>query len=326
MASYTKNIMTTFRQVDIAEYADEISSRLDRASKHVLLETMSINNDGAEIEQIWQGVIKAVQRGVAVTLVYDRFSAFDALLYSGVSGLRRLSRLEQRLEKAGVMLHKVGRVRLNPFSGRHHAKAVVIDDDIYIGGGINLMQQSFATHDYMLHFNDSILAQQLYTTLPKYALDRTHTPEICIDSQTRLVFDPGDTRQSPIIDNVFESLVDGRKVWYASKLMPDRALHKSMQVISKKIYKFNRIKTASLFDKVALLLDGVRYGTQTQYRGMRQIHAKAIVTQKHNGESTVITGSHNFNSRGVRFGTQEVALISTSKELVATVARYIENL
>jgi len=45
------------------------------------------------------------------------------------------------------------------------------------------------------------------------------------------------------------------------------------------------------------------------------LHAKFMLFELKDGTKTLVSGSHNFSERGVRYGTQEIAIRSTDEKL-----------
>jgi hypothetical protein len=66
---------------------------------------------------------------------------------------------------------------------------------------------------------------------------------------------------------------------------------------------------------VAHAYDEQKYRIRNRYKGEKMIHAKAMLLEMPSGRKVVLSGSHNFNYRGVSFGTQEICLYSTNKKL-----------
>ena len=113
-------------------YQEQLISSIDGASDRVLLETMVLDHlDG--MEPVMDAVLRARQRGAAALVIYDHiFSQGSLRSKYGPGALRDFQSRMQELEDNGVEVHRVGKRELNPFAGRHHAKAVVVDNHAYV--------------------------------------------------------------------------------------------------------------------------------------------------------------------------------------------------
>lgn len=68
--------------------------------------------------------------------------------------------------------------------------------------------------------------------------------------------------------------------------------------------------------KLAALLAGRGIPPKNTYSAhQRYLHMKCLLMKASDGLTTVVTGSHNFSSLGVRFGTEELVLVSHDPEL-----------
>src|SRR5690606_17029818 len=93
----------------------------------------------------------------------------------------------------------VGRRELNPFAGRHHTKAAIVDDVVYAGGGINLTSGSFAeSHDYMWRLDDAELADSLYEQLPGLSDQLSEDKVVYKSSDFEVIVDTGAKGESLI--------------------------------------------------------------------------------------------------------------------------------
>lgn len=309
--------------VTVGEYHEQLVMALDLAQDRILLETMSFDGNNG-MKEVISAVLLEANRGVDITLIYDRYSYLDALTIGGFAAVKRLKRTIKSLDKAGVKLLMVGALRLNPFSGRHHAKVVIADNLIFMAGGINLMGNSFDTNDYMWRFEDSGLADDLFELLPKVALSRT-TTTLPISGDTTLLVDGGQKKQSVIYDKLCDMAERAEKLYYVSKLMPDGRLYDILS--AKEVeYWYNTIKSAPPFDMPALIIDKLKYTLPNNYTKPNMLHAKFCVAVMPDGSMEAISGSHNFNYRGVAFGTQELAMHTTNQALCRQLLDFAQTL
>lgn len=306
------------------EYGQQLTAGIDQAEERILLEAMTVDAEPKAAELL-DACGEARKRGAAVILIYDRFSYPQARLKHGAAGLRRLKQSLADLESAGAAVVEVGQRQLNPFAGRHHAKAAIIDDAVYVGGGVNLSSDSFRWHDYMWRFDDQPLADALYHQLPLVATSRQRDQTLYRDTGYEVLIDAGQPGQSLIYDRTCQLAEAAKSAYYVSKLMPDKQLLQALRSIDSR-YWYNRIDTASGFDKLALAIDGVKHRLDNNYQGSELIHAKFCVFVMPDGSKQAISGSHNFNWRGVEFGTQEIALHITDQEMCDLLIEFAEQL
>ncbi len=234
----------------------------------------------------------------------------------GISALGKFRRTLNTLRDHEVKLYEVGKRELNPFAGRNHAKVVITDDTVLIGGGINLSHVSFETKDFMFRYDDKVLADSLYDQLPEAALSRPQDAIIHISDQFNVLLDGGNKDKSLIYDETCALAEQAAKVWYVSKLFPDGRLLDILQTKDTQ-YWFNTVGSAANFDKIAIAIDRFRNGSTVanRYRGRDVLHAKFCVFEDEEGNRSAMSGSHNFNSRGIKFGTQELAVLSFDPEV-----------
>lgn len=315
--------MTYRGLVGVKDYQEELLRLIKGSEFRVLLETMVVDSYGA-MEGILEACIAASARGVEVTIVYDRYSAFSAVTERGIGGVRRLKAALNRLKSNGIKLRKVGKISMNPFAGRNHIKAVIVDDDVFIGGGVNLTGGSFDMHDYMLRFHDTRLADTLFERLPVIAEERSPDSEVEIDDESKLIVDGG-TRNSSLILKQAKAMV-GRatSIYYVSKLPPGQGLQDLMKGRTK--LWFNGIRIASGFDKLAVLMGYPWLRFKSEYGGRKPIHSKFIVTKTKDGQLEALAGSHNFSPLGVLFGTQEAAIYTKNEHICKDLLRFIDTL
>ena len=305
-------------------YHTQLLSSIEEAENRILLETMVLDEAG-EMDEIMDACLHARKRGVGVLMVYDIYSHLGIIGKQGLGNFQAFQSRLGELESEGAIIHRVGARQVNPFAGRHHAKAAVIDDHAYIGGGVNLTGGSFETRDFMLRYNNEALAQVLYDTLPQAALDRSHDRVLFSDDITEVLLDAGRKNESIIYDRICEMSERAAKVYYVSKLAPDGKL---LDILKNKDtqYWYNTIQSAANFDKIAIYIDQAKAKMDNNYTGDEVLHAKFCVAQLEDGTYEAVTGSHNFNSRGVAFGTQELAIHTKDQALCQQLVAFAESL
>lgn len=306
------------------DYHQYLLASIAAAKQRILLETMDFDSVG-RMKSIVEACVQAHKRGVQVTLIYDIHSYSNVKREYGQVGVAELQQWEHTAQMLGLTVHTVGARGLNPFAGRHHAKTALIDDSVYIGGGVNLTSSSFAAHDFMLRYDNAALAQTLYDALPQAALERAADVVLFADDTTEVLLDAGIKHRSLIYDRTCELAQKATKVWYVSMLAPDGQLVRLLQQKDTQ-YWYNLLSGAISFGKLAIIIDQIKARVPNNYRSDALLHAKFCVFQLPDGTYEAITGSHNFNSRGVVFGTQELAIHTKDQTLCAQLIEFANNL
>lgn len=223
-----------------------------------------------------------------------------------------------------MRLIKVGGLHPNPFARRHHTKAFIIDDYALVGG-TNLTDDTFGHYDFMLEFHDPKIADALYKALPRIAVERNDAI-IPIDKQSRFIVDGGRPGVSPILDTAVELAQGAEKIWYASKMLPDPRLAEAILAVPGQYCYYGHMDKGGLFNRTTIRRDYARSPLHNLYDGDKTLHAKAIVAQYRDGSLRALTGSNNFNQRGVNWGTQEIALDTKDQSICTAVLGFIERL
>jgi len=306
------------------DYHVDLVNSIDAAEEQVLLETMNIDNVD-RMHDVLEACRRARKRGAYVVMLYDIYSYPTIGLKYGPLALQRFNRHMKSLEEDGVDMVKVGGVEINPFAGRHHAKAVIADSMVYAGGGINLTDDSFDTRDYMFKFDDKSIADKLFKTLPELAQDRPEQAEIALDDQTNMLVDGGVKNKSIILDRAKDLANRAQSLHYVSKLAPDGELR---DILAKKEvdYWYNSISSSGGFDKLAIMIDSPSVKDENLYKDSAMLHAKFLVGSMPDGTLEAIAGSHNFNSRGVEFGTQEIAFHTRDQAMCQRLLDFADSL
>lgn len=118
-----------------------------------------------------------------------------------------------------------------------------------------------------------------------------------------------------------------KRVWYVSQFAPSGQLARLICQSKAEIIAFNTARTAgSLLDAIGYRALNHHFQAYNQYQGDRKIHAKYIVAEQADGRLVSLTGSHNFNATGVRFGTQETAILTYDQSLGRQLISYAQQL
>ena len=292
-----------------------------RAAQHrILLQAMEFHSEGPAMQALLQAACEAAARGVVVRLVCDPHSYLNQ---------PSIGTVVRRLRRARVVVDWCGHGWWGwPVAGRSHVKIYCCDDTVYLGGGVNFSQASFANHDFMLRYRSAEVAnkalgvaQNLYSWWgrPDYA--------IAISAYDTLLADGGRRGQSIILEQACALVRGAKRVWYVSQFAPSGRLASLLRRSQAEVVAFNTARTAtSLLDTVGYRALNYRFQAYNQYRGDRKIHAKYIVAEQADRRLVSLTGSHNFNATGVRFGTQETAILTHDQSLGQQLISYARQL
>lgn len=306
------------------DYASRVANFIDTAQDRVLLQTMNFDSVG-DMAKIVSAAVKARRRDVDVRVVFDRYSYPSVGGQYGLQGLNKFKETLRALRAENVGLHVVGKKEVNPFAGRNHVKAVVSDDVVLMGGGINLTNVSFRTRDFMFRYDDPELADELFAQLPGAAAERPEDRIVHVSDDYKVLLDGGIKGESLIYDETCAMAEAAQKVWYVSKLAPDGRLLDILKTKQTE-YWYNSFDSAANFDKLAIAIDTLKGKVANNYKGGDVLHAKFCVFENEEGDRSAVSGSHNFNSRGIKFGTQELAVVSFDPDVCQDLIDFAEAL
>lgn len=301
-------------------YAHALIEAIDHAKTSVTLATMVMDTEGV-MDDIFTSLHNAQQRGVLVSLYIDVFTKFQIWeSLNPIKGQRVYQQLIHQidtLETSGAHIYWLGTIGANPYKRRFHQKISIIDNaTIFFAGGINLTGQSFTKHhDYMIHTSDNQLAQALTAQLKRINDEETiDDSSYNIDSENTVLLDGGKPRQSIIYDTAIEYAEKAEEIIYVSQMAPSGRLAKLL-ITRPVTYYLNTPYSMSPLGGVAELINQKKYKLPNTYTGKPYIHAKYMLFIMPDGEKIALSGSHNFNERGVQYGTKEIALLTKDESL-----------
>lgn len=306
------------------DYFEALLAKIPKAKKRIIINAMTIMW-GARTEQLVPMLVAAAKRGVEVRIVGDIYSKFYAMTprpnRSPVPSWKHIESVTAELQTAGVSVTYIGRpLGLNPFKKRCHTKIIIIDDYVYSFGGINFGDDSFLNHDYMLGVDNQKLADRLYTLVREIEADRKLPMKDAreqLSEADEMLFDGGTFKQSVIYETACDVVAEAEKVYYVSQMCPSGKLAELITATDNECY-FIRPSQADPPAQFDLAWDALRYRVNNRYKGATYIHAKFILTVGRDGTKHLVSGSNNFNWRGIKYGTKEIALHSTDPELWQT--------
>lgn len=312
--------MVDFEILKGNDYYKSLLESIPKAKKRVVIAAMVVLW-GERTAPIFIMLQDAIKRGVKVTILLDNYTRLPALYGLNPKSSRR-ARVKQTMEalenlsRAGARVYCFGKLGFPPYKGRCHVKVTIVDDTSYSFGGVNFFDQVFDFADYMLKSEDSKIADCLEQLIER--IGKNHPPlldgEVPMGKGTQILFDGGRPKHSLIYERACELTSRAKQVYFFGQMTPSGQLATLLNETSSEIYS-NRAEQMLPIDSLGQAFDLQRYHIENQYKGENFIHAKFMLFELPGGRKAVLTGSHNFSYRGVRYGTQEVALHSTDPKL-----------
>ena len=318
-------------------FIKDVQAEAEHARKRVWVQAMEVE-PGDKTDSFIVILEKAVKKGIDTRLHADHYSLMvtDGIFnYLPVPSKTFTSRREDSIRAKDALYRRLTRLgirylytnpptlgdRIFPMRGRNHMKIVIVDDIAWIGG-INFHDDNFSAQDIMVKITDRSIVHEIayiYEQLDKE--QQLRDMAITCNEETTLLVDGGRINRSLILRNALELVRKAEKsIQLISPIIPDAGLLKNLyqasvrglevSVIAPKISKMTGIMTwVDEFNAIVMNLRGLSLPITFKNE---MIHAKILIAD----EKEAIFGSHNFSSRGVRMGTEEIALRSTNSLLV----------
>jgi hypothetical protein len=301
------------------QYFNELLQQISKSRERIAITAMTIEYS-EKMKPIFDELFLALKRGVKVTLVFDNFtkSPFAPGLINFANGgkthLAKTLEICDRLRDQGASVTFVKQLKFNPFKGRYHVKVIIIDTTWYAFGGMNFCAEAFEVIDYMLCRSVKEEADSLMTIIESFQYNSFTSDYVKKFSNDTLLVDAGLENQSTIYEHAQHLAEKATEAIYVSQMQPTGPLADALKKIPTTYY-FNRSDSIGFPGSVAAKIDAHHSGIKNSYKGQRLIHAKFILFRLQGGENMLISGSHNFNWRGVQYGTSEIAFISKDNRL-----------
>lgn len=318
------------RLVSGESYHTELLQAIKNSRKRVTITAMVVGWDDKTVP-IFRELKKALKRGVEVTLVFDIYitSPFAPGIFTYFTGYRKsLKHLFQAcdtLSKNGASISFIKSLGINPFKNRYHFKAAIVDNTWFSYGGVNFCKVAFEINDYMLTgtFKDEADTLQKIIKQFQYA-EMYEDTRIILDPKNTLLVDAGAPHQSIIYSTATALAEKAIKATYVSQMPPAGKLARALSKTNT-TYFYNPPMQFPFPANVAAIIDTVHNPTVNNYRKPTFLHAKFILYEFKDEPAVVISGSHNFSQRGVEYGTQEGALLSTDTALLRQFQTYLKE-
>ncbi|HVT01233.1 MAG TPA: phosphatidylserine/phosphatidylglycerophosphate/cardiolipin synthase family protein [Patescibacteria group bacterium] len=245
--------------------------------------------------------------------------------------------LVSRLQDAGVEVNitnppkNIGQ-RIVPAKGRNHIKMAIIDDVAFVGG-INLSDKDFSRKDFMI----KVIQPEFVLALAQvYQEGRPEDDYSIVMGNTSLLVDSGRPNKSLILDSALNLISTAKSsVIVTSQFTPDGKLPQRIDQASKKGIQAEVIVSAPnkiseppawLFDRINALTLRMRRHDFSILECNDWLHVKVILIDEGTTSAKVLVGTHNFSEKGVKWGNQEVSLLSTDSVLIDNISKYIDGL
>lgn len=316
-----------------AEYIQDATQEIDQASSRVIVMTLCIENE-KRTETFMTSLLGSVKRGLDVNVAADLFTFSE--LGGSFSPFKRLTRRSQMAALFAKKLKKVGadftwlggNHKFNPFAGVTHIKWTVVDDIVYIFGGVNLYGKGVTRNDYMFKVNDKKLADMVVSE--QNAIIKADTgPGKYVGfqadiSQGNLMIDSGRPGYSLIYSRACELAQKAESIVFVSQYCPTGKLASIIRSKKSKIY-FNQPNKTQFETHIMLRASQWLTGLHSLYKRSNYLHAKFIIFTMTDGSKVALTGSHNFNYSGVRLGTREVELETQELKIISQLEEFYKD-
>lgn len=304
-------------------YIETVSHSIDNAQKRIVSTSLIFLNDPST-KRLVTSLATASRRGVDVSVNAD-FSSFSysaggvrpASYFSSHVASAKSSR--EILIKSGAEFHWMGQNVWFMFAGRTHSKWIVVDDEVFTFGGMNISHKATRNTDYMFHFKDHHLAHKLISEHNRIqsanklgATYKSHHFEC--DYGTVLV-DGGMVGDSLIYKRACELAEQASSISLVSQYCPSGRLGRAIKSKDHKVY-FNNPHNLDFLTKGLITYAQKVSGLTNLYARKKYIHAKYMIVELPDGTSRAITGSHNFTPAGVWAGTREIALETSDETII----------
>jgi cardiolipin synthase A/B len=329
------------------DFIKDVAAEAKQARKRVWAQAMEV--EPGEITDTFLAIFEAAaKKGIDTRLHADHFSL---MVSDGIFNYLPLlpQRLQRKRDKGQQTKHALYRHltytgvqflytnpptfldRVFPMRGRNHMKIVIVDDAAWIGG-VNFHDGNFRYKDIMVKITDRSIVHEI-----AYIYDQVDKEQqlrdmaITCNEESTLLIDGGRINRSLILRHAIALIgMAESKIQVISPLIPDagflKALHKAytagkeVEVIAPEVNVVPGIFSwVDRFNEIVMNLRGLQL--PIHYK-KEMIHAKILIVD---GKEAIF-GSHNFSSRGVRMGTEEIALQSTDKTLIQNLSVFYETL
>jgi len=331
------------------DYFIALQKGIPKATRRVWLKTMNF-----EVDPIF-GSLSHLMKASAKQHVDTRFSCdwFTLMVTDGqLDNVRSLNRERNQfrrsrqrnkrealidLENSGVQVFvtnppKNRLSQLNPGSGRNHIKIAIIDDTAYLGG-INLSDKDFKREDFMIQIEEPGVVNALAEL---YANTPANDTIIGCSDETSLLIDSGTKGQSIILDTVSQAISNSKtSIIITSQFALDRPI---IKYLDDAVYQGKQVVVvvsdpSKITETIPWFFDRANYwierGVQLRiptFEYPNWVHFKVALIDAHTPHQILFAGTHNFSGKGVNWGNEEAAIVTTDGHLISAFDSRLSNL
>ena len=313
-------------------YLKKATAAIATATSRVVFMSLMFTDDDVTDEFI-DALGAAARRGVSVRIAADLFTYgelgghFVPFKFFTADG-RATTSIVRKLTAQGVQFDWLGRFSTTPVNGRTHIKCLIVDDQVYSFGGVNLYGKDFPNTDYMFHVRDPRLADDLeheFNQIIKadsghYAY-RSHKFSF---GDSIVLTDGGFQGDSIIYRRACDLTKEATHVLLVSQYCPTGKLSRLLKKTSSDLY-FNPPNLARTLNRIVISVGMFFSKHVTLYRRDRYLHAKFMIFTMADGSKVALTGSHNFVYAGVLLGTREIALETRNAKIIHQLESFFES-
>lgn len=337
------------------DYFSELQKRISQTKpgSRILLLSMTFNPRNEVIAQLMSSLEAAAARGVAVIIgidahsfMIDNYQPTGPLVYGNLLAKNMLSiyrdklafvyRINQYPSGNAFITNQPPRRFSLPIAGRSHIKIAVIDNTVYVGShnlefpdwvNLSLGFENKNTADWLI---DKLAQPGHNHTIAKmfYHADQHYD----IDVKTELLLDAGVRGQSSIYRAACD-MIDQADDWltitcqyFPNGRTAQHLLQAHQRGVHVKIIYANpkyQGTVGKYGQYISQAIERTRLPAILFAKGLDSkapmLHAKLIACDK-----GLLVGSHNYVKAGVKLGTAEIALRSTSPEMAYDSVQVIE--
>lgn len=316
------------------EYVAHAAEKAKSAKKQIYLISLSLTR-GSATDELIDAIIEAANRGVEVHIAVDLLTFIcdhTSHIASRVAGrdMFRTNQLRREFRQAGAEFHWLGMQRVPYLIGRTHSKWLIIDDDLYSFGGVNLNQSGVLERtDYIFYLHDKTIANRLAAEQDLIEIadpQRKRVCDHCIKTDYgELLIDGGRYGHSVIYNHAVKLAREAKELTIVSQYCPGGKLAKILTQKKASIYINPKGSAADAANNFMIGSKKAVSDITNLYTRKRYLHAKFIIATMPNGSKKAITGSHNFSSIGVHAGTREVALETSNPAVIAQLEDFLKR-
>jgi len=322
------------------DFLEDFLATAVKAKSSIYLQTMNFEA-GETLSKIEKVLLEALDRGVRVNINHDWVATVFiqgdlAFLPSssrdkrskGKELHRKSQEIEDNLRSRGatiIITNNPNRINhLLPMVRRNHTKLYIVDEEVAWMGGVNLFDAAFEKIDIMVRFEEKSIVSGLVKQF--FMVNSLRSPvnyKLQLTKTESLFVDTGRMGSSIIYEEVMQKIDSATKhIVFMSQFVPDGPLLRRLIRVTKKGVKVDIItssKKSALFTKFPTRLTYLhflrllpKYPLITFTHKSKGVHAKIISIDS----TYAMVGSHNYTYSGVLFGTEEIMIETSEKELV----------